>query len=165
MTPNSPRSAGGRPPKFAEPRRPVTLTLPERTLRQLQTLDGDRARAIVKAVDAVTERRAGSPPVELVEIARGQRVILVENSPCLRQIPGVRLLEVAPARFLIFVNREVSVEALEVAIHDILEHTGDERSPPHERQMLEQLRRCLSTSRRGRYIDKAEILVLGPDPG
>ena len=29
----------GRPPKFAEPSTPVTLTLPQRILRQLEQLD------------------------------------------------------------------------------------------------------------------------------
>ena len=29
------KGRGGRPPKFREPRRPVTVTLPERTLRLL----------------------------------------------------------------------------------------------------------------------------------
>jgi hypothetical protein len=33
MTPK--KSAGGRPAKFAEPSRPVTVTMPERILRQL----------------------------------------------------------------------------------------------------------------------------------
>ena len=33
MTPK--KSSGGRPAKFAEPSRPVTVTLPERILRQL----------------------------------------------------------------------------------------------------------------------------------
>ena len=33
MTPK--KSTGGRPAKFAEPSRPVTVTLPERILRQL----------------------------------------------------------------------------------------------------------------------------------
>ena len=46
------KSAGGRPPKFDEPRRPVTVTLPKRTLSALAALDADRARAIVKLVDA-----------------------------------------------------------------------------------------------------------------
>jgi len=43
---------GGRPRKFAEPSRPITITLPEKTLRSLERIDTDRGRAIVK----VTER-------------------------------------------------------------------------------------------------------------
>ena len=37
---------GGRPAKFAEPSRPVTVTLPERVLQLLAAVDADRAKAI-----------------------------------------------------------------------------------------------------------------------
>jgi hypothetical protein len=49
----------GRRPKFRGPRRPVTVTLPERTLATLAAIDADRARAIVKVTETAcreTER-------------------------------------------------------------------------------------------------------------
>ncbi len=62
-------SQGGRPAKFDEPRRPVTVTLPVRILTQLAEIDADRARAIVKAVEAVL----GSVPPARTEVVRELR--------------------------------------------------------------------------------------------
>jgi len=52
----------GRPRKFQEASRPVTVTLPQRTLELLSTFDEDRGRAIVKVTDAVAPRRSGAHP-------------------------------------------------------------------------------------------------------
>src|SRR4029079_11482540 len=41
------RLGPGRPRKFAQPSRPVTVTLPEDTLTRLGTIDADLGRAIV----------------------------------------------------------------------------------------------------------------------
>ena len=51
----------GRPAKFAEPSRPVTVTLPERILDLLAAVDSDRAQAIVKTVEAISAPRQESP--------------------------------------------------------------------------------------------------------
>jgi hypothetical protein len=48
----------GRPPKFRESRRPVTVTLPETTLARLAAINTDRAQAIVKAVGAAVPPEA-----------------------------------------------------------------------------------------------------------
>ena len=42
---------GGRPAKFDEPSRPVTMTLPDRILDRLAEIGDDRAKAVVKAVE------------------------------------------------------------------------------------------------------------------
>ncbi|HSD10439.1 MAG TPA: hypothetical protein VLF14_05625, partial [Candidatus Binatia bacterium] len=61
---------GGRPPKFDEPRRPVTITLPERTLRRLTAVDEDLATAIVKLGDSTVSREEQTAKlVEVVEVA------------------------------------------------------------------------------------------------
>ena len=52
---------GGRPAKFDEPSRPVTITLPDRILERLEEIDGDRAKAVVKAVEAVLAGGPGGP--------------------------------------------------------------------------------------------------------
>ena len=49
--PKKSASKGGRPAKFDEPSRPVTITLPDRILDRLKEIDADRALAIVKAVE------------------------------------------------------------------------------------------------------------------
>ena len=72
------KPAGGRPPKFREARRPVTVTLPERVLKTLEAVNPDRALAIVKCVDAVAGKgEHAAKPVELVEVLPGKALIVV----------------------------------------------------------------------------------------
>jgi hypothetical protein len=152
------RNRGGRPPKFREPRRPVTLTLPERTLDLLAAVDKDRARAIVKVTDAALSAHA--PPstlVEVVEVAPGVGIILVGASRSLRQIPWLRLVEVAPARFLLCIPSGTPVELLEIALHDLLEAAS---ADVRERAILEGLHALIRTLRRGRTVSKAEMLFV-----
>jgi hypothetical protein len=151
-------SPGGRPPKFREPRRPVTVTLPERILRQLYTIDHDRARAIVKATETVLGLNdAASKPVELVEIEAGKAVIVVGACPSLQQIPWLRLVRIAPGRNLLIIPTGKAVESLEVAILDLIEHEPalDER----ECSLLKELRNELCRLRRKDRISKAEIIL------
>ena len=53
MASSAKKNRTGRPAKFAEPSRPVTVTLPERILDLLAAVDSDRAQAIVKTVEAI----------------------------------------------------------------------------------------------------------------
>lgn len=151
---------GGRPPKFREPRRPITMTLPERTLRLLSAVDKDRARAVVKVTDAAlspTDTPNGKL-VQVVEVMPGVGIILVGASRSLRQIPWLRLVEVAPARFLLSIPSGTPVESLEIALHDLLEAV-----PPvdtRERAILEGLHALIRTLRRGRNVSKAEMLFV-----
>jgi hypothetical protein len=94
-------SRSGRPPKFQEPRYPVTMTLPKRILDQLAEIDPDRTRAVVKVTEAVMGAGQGPfKPVELIEMAPGKSLIVVGPSKALRSIPWLRLIEITPARFL-----------------------------------------------------------------
>ena len=150
---------GGRPPKFDEPRRPITLTLPERTIRQLAAIDGDRARAIVKAADfVILGKDQNRKPVEIVEVAPGKGIILVGPSRCLRQIPWLHLAEITPERYLLTVTPGTAVESLEVALHDLLEELPHEEE--HERLILRQLLTHLRTVRRDQSLSKAEMLLI-----
>lgn len=153
------KHAGGRPPKFSGPRRAVTVTLPTRTLLQLADVDKDRARAIVKVTDAIVRRNL--PPrklVEVVEIEPGTGVIVVGPSSCLRRIPWLKLVAVAPARHLLVLPTGTPIDSLEVALIDLLE----EVPPPEEREriILEELRRRVRHLRRGRKVSKAELLFI-----
>lgn len=155
---------GGRPPKFDEPRRPVTLTLPERILARLAAVDPDRASAIVKVVDAAAPGGGGGcPPVEVVEVAPGTAVILIGPSRRLREIPWVRLAEVSPGRHLVTLTSGTSIELLEVAILDLLESLPPEDDG--ERAILLELRRLLGSSRRDRRITKFEMLYVDTPAG
>ncbi|MGH7818140.1 MAG: hypothetical protein ACREQ9_00030 [Candidatus Binatia bacterium] len=151
---------GGRPRKFREPSRPITLTLPERTLRQLEVVDADRARAIVKVTDAVVSHdSAATNPVQIVEIEPGTAIILVGPSKVLQQIPFLRLVEVAPARYLLTVPTGTPIESLEVALLDVLE--GLPSREKHERALLEELRNHFRRFRHGQKMSKAELLFVG----
>jgi hypothetical protein len=153
--------AGGRPPKFDEPRRPVTMTLPERTLRRLAAIDDDRASAVVRLVDStVPVKRERRNPVEVVEVAPGAAIIVVAPSRFLRRIPWLKLAEVTPGRHLLTIVPGTPIESLEVAILDILE--GLPPDEIYERSILEELRKLLGASRRDREVRKFEMLYVRP---
>jgi hypothetical protein len=154
---------GGRPPKFKEPRRPVTMTLPVRILEQLALIDPDRTLAVVKATEAVMGS-GGKPskPVELVQMASGRSLIVVSSSLALRQISWLRLIEIAPARFLMTVPSGTPIEALEVALRDLV---NDPKQPKNlrETQVLEDLLQLIGQHRRSMRLSKAELLIISTD--
>jgi hypothetical protein len=154
------RSAGGRPPKFDEPRRPVTVTLPERTLARRAAVDDDRATAIVKLVDSTLPRLNGRSPVDVVEVAPGAAIILVGPSRSLRKIPWLKLAELSPGRHLLTVVPGTRIESLEIAILDLLENLP--RSQHYERKILDELRQLIGSERRGQNISKFEMLYVRP---
>lgn len=147
----------GRPPKFDEPRRPVTVTLPERVLRQLDAVSRDRAQAIVKVTEAVVGgKRSGPRPVELVEVGPGKAVIIVGPCASLSRIPWLQLVETAPGRNLLIIPSGMAVDSLEIAILDILENLP--AIDVAERSQLVELRSQLGKLRRAGRISKAEII-------
>lgn len=155
----SKKTGGGRPKKFKETSRPVTVTLPERILRQLCNINEDRAQAIVKAVDIM----AGSAthptkPVELVEVTPGKAIIVVGPSKSLRKITWLRMIEIAPIRYILSLTSGTPIESLEVAILDLLETLSPEAN--EERVLLEALRNCITHQRRGKMISKGELLFI-----
>jgi hypothetical protein len=154
------KGAGGRPPKFDEPRRPVTLTLPERTLARLAAVDADRATAIVKLVDSLLPASNGRRLVDVVEVAPGAAIILVAPSRYLRRIPWLRLAELSPGRHLVTILPGTPIDSLEVAILDLLESLPV--SEDYERKILEELRRLIGAGRREQKITKYEMLYVRP---
>jgi len=150
---------GGRPPKFKEPSRPITVTLPDRILENLRGIDADRAKAIVKAVDVVSARLS-SPrdPVEMVEMAPGVSLLVVPTNQSLRAIPWLRMIEVAPTRHLLLIEPGTPIEKVEVALSDLIEDATN--ATPHEVPMLASLREKLGVMRRGGTLTKAEVLCV-----
>jgi hypothetical protein len=149
----------GRPPKFKEPRRPITVTLPERTLALLAAIDADRARAIVKATKAaIPATRNGGKPVELVEILPGIGIIIVGPSRYLQKIKWLRLIELAPARFLLTIPTGTAVDSLELAVVDLLQNLKPYEK--WERFMLETLRDLMRSLRLAGKFMKAELLFV-----
>lgn len=153
------KAAGGRPPKFTESRRPITVTLPTRILKTLELVSKDRARAIVKCVEAaVSDTSQGKRYVELVEVLPGKALIVVGSCQSLGKIDWLRLVEIAPARFLLTLPPGMPVERLEVEIGDILDDLEPEAAD--ERFLLERLRALILKQRRRKAMSKAELLFV-----
>jgi len=153
------RLSSGRPPKFEEARRPITVTLPERTLRQLEVINADRAKAIVKVTEAALGFKFSKKPlVDVIEAYPGQAMIIVGPSKRLRGIDFLNLVEIAPARFLLVIPTGTAIESLELAIGDLLEHVSPDEAYEHE--LLTELHKVLRHRRRQQDVTKAEILLL-----
>lgn len=154
------RPTSGRRPKFAEPRRPITVTLPERTLRRLGEVDPDRARAIVRLAEhACSSRGSSADELEVVEISPGFGIILVRPLASLGRVELLQLVQVAPDRCLLTIPSGTPVESLEMVILDAMEELppGEEA----ERPILEKLRRLLTQQRRKKTLLKREFLLIG----
>ena len=151
------KGAGGRPRKFSEPSRPITITLPERTLRLLEEIDPDRARAIAKAAD-IAKPRADEPSgkVKLVEVEKGVALIVVGPSSHLKSIPWLKLVEISPGNFILVLPSGLPIERLEVAISDMLEKMPG--MDGRERDLLDDLRKHLGRLRRENKMRKSEII-------
>ncbi len=159
MALNKRKHPGGRPPKFREPRKPITVTLPVRTLEVLASIHKDRAKAIVKAADALAGPAAVQERLcEVVEVLPGKGIILVGPSKHLARIPWLHLAEVAPGRFLLGIPTGTAAESLEVAVLDLLEDIPPAEA--REKALLESLRKVMGGSRRGQKMTKAEFLLV-----
>ncbi len=148
---------GGRPPKYAEPRHPVTVTLPERILNDLEAVNPDRCRAIVKCVELAVGQTRRAKPVELIELTPGKALIVVGPSPALRRIDWLRLVEIGPLRYLLALPPGTAVEVLEVALQDLL---LDRDARKGEGLLLAELLKVIRHQRRGRALSAAELLFV-----
>ena len=149
----------GRPKKFDESSKVITLTLPLRTLQELEKIDVDRACAIVKAVDlAGGIQKAGASRVEIVKAMPGKAVILIEQSRRLKAIPWLQLIAISPTQHILSIPTGTPLERLELAISDIVADMKDEDGD--ERRMLVQLCDELARLRRERRMQKVEIILI-----
>lgn len=153
----------GRPPKFCEPRHPVTMTLPQRILDQLAEIDPDRTTAVVKVTEAVVgTNNKRFKPVELVEMAPGKSLIVVSQNTVLKHIPWLKLIEITPARYLLTLPSGTSIEVLEVALRDLF-HNPELQKNEHESIILSELLNLIGHQRRTRRLFKTEILIVESD--
>jgi hypothetical protein len=136
----------------------MTVTLPERTLARLAAIDSDRAKAIVKAADAMPCGEETRKLPELVEVAPGVSVILVGPSDSLQRIKWLRMIEIAPSRFLLVIPSGTSIDSLELAVIDLLENL--ELHEEWDRAVLQHLRTLFGSLRRGSELSKAEVLLI-----
>lgn len=148
----------GRPRKFEEPSGPITVTLPRRILDRLRNIDEDRAKAIVKAVDAVAELEEAGSRVDVIEMARGTGIVVVPPNRSLRSIPWLKLIELTPTRYLIAILPDTPVEKLEVALMDLVQDA--KRLAAEDLPMLEALTERIRDLRRRRKLSLAQILFV-----
>jgi hypothetical protein len=151
------KRSGGRPPKFAEPSRPITLTLPERTLDELRQVDADPGRAIVKlAAWALQNNGKHEPLVEIVRSSDEVGIIVIGPCRALAQIPFLHLVEVGPARYLLALDFGHDFKSLEIAVRDIVEDLP--LTDTRERHLLRELLERMKHLRKSDAICRAEIL-------
>lgn len=152
-----PRHPGGRPAKFKEPCKVVTVTLPARILDLLGTVDTDRAKAITKVVEALLVPPGNShKPIDFIELPDAKKLIVIANSPSLRTLPWLHLVELAPARHLICLDHGIPSEKLELAIFDLLE--ASPQAP--DARLLAELLSSLRIPRRSQAIARGDILFI-----
>lgn len=158
----SKKAAGGRPPKFDEPSRPITITLPDSTLEGLKIINPDRAQAIVNLTNGVLAQKGGTrPPVELVKVADSTGLLIVGPSQALRRIPFLKLVEIATGRYILALTAGSSFNSLEIAIQDQLDEldAGDKWEQKLLSQLLENVKKLRKTDR----VSMAEILFVRMD--
>jgi hypothetical protein len=109
----------GRPRKFAEPSRSVTLTLPEGVIAALGGIDRDLSRAVVRIAQPQLTKRP-SAAAELA-VFGGRAVIVVNPSRALEERTGIVLVPLSDGRALISFDESTSVESLELQLRDALE--------------------------------------------
>ncbi|MGD9947904.1 MAG: hypothetical protein AB7U29_05420 [Desulfobulbus sp.] len=156
------RTGSGRPPKFQEPSTSITLTLPHRILRNLEDIDKDRAKAIVKCVETVLTLGAeATQNVELISISDEAAVLAIGPCRSLENIPWLHLVEITPSRFILTVPTGTPMASLEVALLDLLETLPEENST--DRDTLLEIRHQLSQHRRQEQVNTREIFLLNPN--
>jgi len=150
---------GGRPFKFAEPSRAITLTLPESTLRDLDEIGPDRGHAIVKLTQlALGGKQVDRPVVELVKMAANTGLVVVGPSRALRSIDFVQLVEIAPGRHLIALGDGRDFRELEIALIDLLDDFTEEDA--QERHLIQQLLGYLKNFRKSESGSTAQIVLV-----
>lgn len=153
------REGGGRPPKFDEPSRPITLTLPERTLKGLEKIDADRGRAIVKLTNAaLREGHEDRRQVDIVQVADKTGLLIIGPCEALRRIPFLHLIEVAPGRYLLALDSGNDFKGLELAVQDILAELPE--SETRERNLVTELLDHIRKLRKAELVSMAEILFV-----
>ena len=157
----------GRPRKFAEPSRAVTLTLPEHIIDELAGVDADLSRAIVRITERTRRSRAASargesPAVALTRFGR-HAVIVVSPSPALAGVKGVELVPMPDGRALIALERARTIADLELTLEDALDGAGLSKS---DQATFRSVLTILREARRSKVVSllQRSIIVLESQP-
>lgn len=153
------RTSSGRPPKFSEESTPITVTLPRRILKKLESIDLDRAKAIVKCVENVTDQIwLQDKEIHIAQVSDDTGLIVVPFCKSLKKISWLQLIEITTSRFLLAIPTGTSIESLEIAIMDLIEHLPEDEDA--EKDLLTELRQKISHYRRNEGFTKGEILFV-----
>jgi len=152
----------GRPRKFAQPSRAVTLTLPEIVIDALEAIDSDLSRAVVRLAQPEAAKRP-HPAAELVTFGR-RAVIVVNPTRTLERRTGVVLVPFSDGRALISFDGTMTPAGLELLIQDALD---DHDLPDEDGRVFESIRDVLKEVRRSARVDvrQKHIMVLELGPG
>ena len=140
----------GRPPKFGRPGRVVAVTLPEEVVGGLKRLHTDLAWAIVQLFEKNSRRGGRAKPQrrradsELLDVAP-RRSLIVVNRDVFKSLPGINLLQLHDNRAFLALEPGQGVADLELAVIDRL---TDPSITPRERAALGDLRAHLRQWRR-----------------
>jgi hypothetical protein len=147
----------GRPRKFTEPSRAVTLTLPESVIAALEGVDADLSRAVVR-VTQPEMRKHPHPPAELATFGR-RAVIVVNPTRTLQQRTGVFLVPLSDGRALIAFDESITAARLELLIQDEL---ADRALEDEDARIFEAIHRLLMDARRSKSVAvrQRNIIVL-----
>jgi hypothetical protein len=157
------KPVGGRPRKFGEPSRPITVTLPESTLHQLERVHADRSRAIVTLANQAlaAQDQETWPLVEIVEVAAKVGLVIIGQTNALERIPFVHPVQVAPGRFVLAFDSGSDLRAFEIAVNDLLEDRPRLIGP--DRELLKELLKHLKRLRKSERMTMAQILLVQLD--
>jgi hypothetical protein len=151
------RRSRGRPRKFADASRAVTLTLPDSVIATLRGIHHDLSQAIVRLTqrNRSRTRRKGA---DLMVFGK-RAVITIRPTPSLEMHAGVQLVPLPDGRALISFADPTSLAALQLSIADALD---DADMPAADRQVYEHLGRILRDARRSDRVTLAQrhIIVL-----
>lgn len=151
----------GRPPKYGEASRPVTVTLPQSVIKALHEIDEDRGKAIVKLTQSFISEKEKREPVEMVEMVAQTGILIVGPSASLRKIPFLHMVEVATGRYLLALDPGNSLNKFELALHDALDEVPEDGAS--ERELITQLLANIKRLRKSDRISTAEILFVSMD--
>lgn len=151
------RRPRGRPKKFDEPTRVVSMTLPESAIDRLSQTHGDLGRAVVSLIDRKTSTRV-RPAAELV-VFGNHAVISVRPSPSLEQRTGVQLVPLPDGRALLSFDTPKTIADLELSISDALD---DPALSTDDRAVFDSLRGILREARQATDVAllRRSIIVL-----
>jgi hypothetical protein len=156
------RRGRGRPRKFDEPTRVVSLTLPESVIASLTDLHGDLGHAVTRLARKVVKHVPRRKPAELVMFGR-RATISVQPSRTLARRLAVEFVPMPDGRALIAFDTPQTVAEFELRLHDALD---DGAIAGDDRDACEAMRAILRDARRSddTALAMRNIIVLESRP-